>query len=241
MRNIFAAVVLLFIISSGVSGQQALLQEGLALKYLVRLPADGSKHPPLIILLHGYGSDEKDLFELRTSLPASYMIIAARAPYALPGGGYQWYDISATSKGKGDIKRENINGQRDQIIQFISQVAHKYKADSSAVYLIGFSQGAIMSYEVGLYAPDKVKGIGVLSGRLYESLKPVIKNTPALKKLKIFIAHGTADNRIPFVDGKAANDYLTGIGLKPDFHQYSGMSHTISNDVMNDLLKWLNK
>ena len=96
-----------------------------------------------------------------------------------------------------------------------------------------------MSYQVGLTSPDKVKGIAPLSGMIFPSLKPMVKNYQALKQLMIFSAHGTADNRIPFADGKAAVDYLKSIGLKPEFHEYPGMAHTISNEVIVDLLKWI--
>jgi phospholipase/carboxylesterase len=215
--------------------QDAKLQEDLSLKYLVQLPSDKSAHPPVIILLHGYGSDERDLFTLRNNFPKNYLIVSARAPYPVSGAGYQWYDMS------GGVNKRNKEVDNDRLLikQFITQVTGKYKADTKSVYLLGFSQGAIMSYEVGLTGPEKLKGIGVLSGKILPPLKPLIKSTPALKQLKIFIAHGTKDDRIPFDDGRSASDYLKGLGLKPEFHQYPGMAHAISNDVLSDLLKWL--
>ena len=143
------------------------------------------------------------------------------------------------AKGQHDGNPQQLANSRNLITKFIGQVIEKYKADPAQVYLAGFSQGAIMSYQVGLTAPGKVAGIGVLSGTIYPSLKPLIKNDAALKKLRMFIAHGTADNRIPFASGKAAVDYLHGLGLKPQLHQYPGMGHTISKDVLNDFVQWL--
>ena len=98
-----------------------------------------------------------------------------------------------------------------------------------------------MSYQVGLTAPAMLRGIGVLSGTIYPSLKPLIKKTAALKQLKIFISHGNVDERISFADGKAASDYITHLGLTPEFHRYAGMGHTISKDVLFDLTAWLKK
>ena len=238
MRKIVAIIWLMVYTSINLFSQQTALQQGLVLKYLVQLPTEKSQHIPVVILLHGYGSDEKDLFELRTAFPKNYLIVAARAPYSLPGGGYQWYEFTQVN-GPHDGKRDELDNSRQLIEKFVIQVTSKYKTDAKEVYLIGFSQGAIMCYQVGLTAPGKVKGIGVLSGMIFESLKPKIKNTPALKQLKIFIAHGTADPRIPYADGKAAYDYLKGIGLTPHFHEYQGMGHAISNDVLQDLVKWL--
>lgn len=213
------------------------LQQDLALKYLVQPPTEKTAHTPVIILLHGYGSDEKDLFELRTAFPKSYLIVSARAPYNLPGGGYEWYEPAQVNGGR-DGKKDEVDNSRHLIEQFIKQVVTKYKADGKQVYLMGFSQGAIMSYQVGLTDPEAVHGIAPLSGMIFESLKPMIKNTPALKQLRIFVSHGAADQRIPFAEGKAAVDYVKSIGLHPDFHEYPGMGHSISNEVLNDLVKW---
>lgn len=221
-----------------VAQETGVLQQDLALKYLAQLPKNGAQHSPVIILLHGYGSDEKDMFGLRSALPARYLIVAARAPYPLPYGGYEWYE-SATVNGHPDGDTAQLARSRKLIRQFINQIVIKYKANAKNVYVAGFSQGAIMSYQVGLTAPGAIKGIAPLSGKIFESLKPLVKPNSALKQLRIFVAHGTADDRIPYKEGKAAVDYLRSIGLKPEFHAYAGMGHDINNNVLTDFLKWL--
>ena len=238
MRKIIGVLFLTAAFAVNVFAQETGLQEGLALKYLVHLPTEKTAHPPVIILLHGYGSDEKDLLGLCSFFPKNYLIISARAPYPLPGGGYEWYEMTEV-KGLHDGDAAQLANSMDLVKKFIPQIIAKYKTDPKLVYLMGFSQGAIMSYRVGLTAPTMLRGIGVLSGTIYPSLKPMIKMTPALKQLRIFIAHGNADNRISFEDGSRAFDYLTSIGLTPDFHSYEGMGHTISKEVMADLVKWL--
>ena len=219
--------------------QQNGLQEGLALKHLVQLPTEQSPHAPVIVLLHGYGSNEKDLFELRNFFPKNYLVIAARAPYELSGGGYQWYEMTNIN-GIHDGKPAELANSRKLIEEFIAQIVAKYKADAKHVYLMGFSQGAIMSYQVGLTEPSLLRGIGVLSGTIYPSLKPLMKMKEA-KRLKMFVSHGNMDERISFADGKAASDYLKSHGLNPEFHSYEGMGHSISKDVLSDLVKWLKK
>jgi len=242
MKKIF---FFLFIFAAFVSrsmAQQATLQEDLALKYLVQLPAEKpekAQRMPVIILLHGYGSDEKDLFDLRNFFPKNYLIVSVRAPYALSAGGYQWYE-GTTADGQRDGKKDQLDNSRTLIMKFESEVVKKYKADAKNVYLIGFSQGAIMSYEAGLTNPGVIRGIGVLSGMIFNSLRGQIRNTPTLKQLKIFISHGTDDQRIAYSEAKTANDYLKVLGLKPDFHTYDGMGHQINKEVLKDLLAWLN-
>ena len=237
MKTIFTALVIM-LLATNVSAQSNPLQEGLVLKYLVQLPERKSAHPPVIILLHGYGSDEKDLFELRNFFPKNYLIVSAQAPYKLAGGGYEWYEMTDIG-GVHDGNTGQLANSRKLIALFIKQVISKYNADPKQVYLMGFSQGAIMSYQVGLTQPAMLHGIGVLSGTIYPSLKPLVKVTPDLKRLRIFASHGTTDNRISYTDGKSASDYLLTFGLKSEFHRYNGMGHSINKDVIADLLKWL--
>ena len=239
MGRIFKLLFFLIICSGFAVGQEPKLESDLALKYIAHSPAKLSVRSPVIILLHGYGSDEKDLYGLRSTFPLNSLIISVRAPYELPGGGYQWYE-STNIKGQKDGNKEQLDNSNKLIHKFIDQVVQKYTANPKEVYLIGFSQGAIMCYAAGLSAPEKIKGIGVLSGMLFPSVQSTIIKTPALKKLKIFIAHGTTDDRIALPYGKGGNDYLVSIGLKPEYHQYDGMGHSISNTVINDLVKWLN-
>jgi phospholipase/carboxylesterase len=237
MKSI-AQLLFVFLLSIVTSAEAQEPINGLALKYLVQLPTEKSATPPVVILLHGYGSNEKDLFELRSSFPKNYIIIAARAPYSVSGGGYQWFEREIVN-GKYTGRKDHLDHSRNAILKFIPQVVAKYGANAAKVYVMGFSQGAMMSYEAGLTAPKAVRGIGVLSGTMPESLKPLIRKSNELSAMKIFIAHGTADSRLPYADGKAAYDYLVSLGLKPEFHKYEGMDHTISQDVLHDLLKWL--
>lgn len=238
MKRLFVVLALVMVVLR-VAAQEEVLQEGLALKYLVHQPTEKSKKTPVIVLLHGYGADEKDLFSLYSKFPGNYLVVSARAPYKLINGqGYQWYEIPS-GKAAHVPKKEQVALSRETIAKFIGQVVEKYSADAKKVYLIGFSQGAIMSYEVALTTPGKVKGIAALSGRLIPDVKKNIPPDGVAKKLRIFIAHGTTDERISFADGRAAVEFLVGQGIEPEFHEYKGMGHTISNDELRDLVKWL--
>jgi phospholipase/carboxylesterase len=72
-----------------------------------------------------------------------------------------------------------------------------------------------------------------------ESLKPLISKDKSLAKLKIFVAHGTGDKILLYEDGLKAVNYLKTLGLQPEFHTYKDMGHTITNDVMTDLIRWI--
>lgn len=224
------AVILLCILSAGLRAQPK-LQKDLPLKYLVHEPTTKAAHPPLIILMHGYGSNETDLFDLKDKLPKNFLVVSVRAPLTLSGNAYQWYRKPTINE---DLKSSGL------IVQsFITAIVKKYHADADHVYLSGFSQGGMMSYEVGLNAPELLKGIAPLSGMIQQVMKPEIPNTFALKKLRIFVGHGDADNRIPYSQAVDAVNYLKTLGLSPEFHTYKGMQHTISDEELKDFVRWL--
>jgi len=114
------------------------------LNYLVRIPKKEVENPPLLILLHGYGSNEQDLFSFSEELPDQFLIISAQAPINMQPGSYAWYDINFDRiNGKfSDLKqaKESI----DKIAVFIDLIKEKYKTDVAQTFLLGFSQGAIL-------------------------------------------------------------------------------------------------
>ncbi len=119
---------------------------------------------PLIIMLHGYGSDENDLFGFANELPEHYMIISAKAPYPLQPYGNAWYAINFdASKGKfSDI--EQAKKSRDLVIKFIEEIKENFKVDANRITLLGFSQGTILSFAIALSHPKLIKNVVGLSG-----------------------------------------------------------------------------
>lgn len=207
------------------------------LHYLVKHPKIENGQTPLLILLHGVGSNEKDLFSFADQLPENFMVVSARAPFELGPDSYAWYEVDF-STGKPVINKEKAEKSRILILQFIDHLKEKYKFDSKQVYLCGFSQGAIMSYSVGLTSPDKIKGIAVLSGRLLEEVKPLIKPGAQLKQLNVFISHGTNDNVLGVHYAQGSNSYLKELGINSTYKEYPE-GHTISNAMITDLISWL--
>lgn len=206
------------------------------LHYLVREPIVKSTHPPVLILLHGVGSNEQDLFSLANRLPDNYRVISARAPIRLGENSFAWYQVDF-STGKPVFNIEQEKNSRAVLIQFIDQIKSKY-AVSDKIYLGGFSQGGIMSYGVGLTRPDLVDGIAVMSGRLLEEIKPLVVANDKLQALKIFISHGTNDPVLNIQYARTSVEYLKTLNIHPTYHEYPAV-HTINNDMLLDLVKWL--
>lgn len=207
------------------------------LHYLVREPKIKSAHPPLLMLLHGVGSNEEDLFSFAQHLPDKFLVISARAPIILGGNSFAWYEINFSS-GKPVYNLEQEKKSRVILIRFIEQIKEKYAPDPKQVYLCGFSQGAIMSYSIGLTRPDLVKGIAIMSGRLLEEIKTEIAITENLETLKILISHGTKDNTLPVQHARNASAYLKTLNLIPTYKEYEA-AHEINAVMFSDLCAWL--
>jgi phospholipase/carboxylesterase len=210
-----------------------------SLYYIFKEPKIKSAKPPVIILMHGVGSNEKDLFSFANQLPDSFLVISLRAPIELGKDSYGWYHLSFEN-GKPISNPIEAEASRLMIIDFINNLKNKHAFNEKRVYLCGFSQGAIMAYSIGLTVPEKIKGIAVMSGRLLEEVKPIITSKDKLKNLKVFISHGTNDNVLPVSNAREANTYLKQIGINSTYKEYPE-PHTISNAMFNDLLIWLKK
>jgi phospholipase/carboxylesterase len=234
------ATIILFVflqcgfVSSGVYAQSLYVTQS-GLKYLVREAASREAKPPLFVLLHGYGSNERDLFSLAAQLPANAVVVALRAPHALDEHSYAWFHITHAS-GNRSYNREEAEESRKQIMEAIDELKKNYGAGN--VFLLGFSQGAIMSLGTGLTAPEKVTGIIALSGGILDIVKPA----PAarLGKLHVFIGHGTNDQVLTIDHSESAYKTCTKLGVKVTFKKYP-MAHQITEDELKDVTKWISE
>ena len=207
----------------------------LELHYLIKEPQKKAVKNKAIILLHGVGSNEQDLFNLAEQLPDDYFIISPRGQFTLGPGRYAWYNVDF-STGKPVFNAQQELSSLKIILDFINQVKLKYQLDE--VYVGGFSQGAIMSYTIGLLNPKDIKGVIALGGRMLEEIKPIVTRNEDLKKLRVFISHGTQDNTLPVGYARAAKNYLEGLPVQLSYHEYE-IGHQISPAVLADLNKWL--
>jgi phospholipase/carboxylesterase len=210
-----------------------------SLHYLVRQPKIKIKKPPLIILLHGVGSNEQNMFSFADALPDKYKVVSVRGPLTFGNGSYAWFQVQFGANGS-IINEEQAENARKEIIMFIEDLNTVEEFDLNQVYLMGFSQGGIMSYSVALTEPEKVKGIAVMSGRLLPEIKPLVVSEGRLKKVRIFVSHGKQDPVLKYGYAEDAVTYLESMELQPDFHTYNEV-HTINKQMLDDVNLWLNK
>ncbi len=210
------------------------------LVYLVH-PSKAKSNPPVLVLLHGYGSNESDLFEISNALDNRFLIFSIRAPFAGKEIGYSWYDLDFLPNKEITANYKQLKESKAKVLSFISNACKAYMADSTKVFLMGFSQGAIIGYDIALTNPKKINGVLALSGKLLEDTKTAKLDAKAIANLKFFIAHGFSDNVISIKEAEKANEFLKTKAIKDVVYKNYEMPHSLSGDELNDIKKWLIK
>lgn len=208
------------------------------LTYLVREPKIKQEKNPLLLLLHGYGSNEEDLFSFASELPDEYYVVSVRAPYDLQPYGHAWYAIhfdADENKFSDDVQAIE---SRELIIQFIDELIAKYPINETQVSLIGFSQGAILSYATALSYPEKIARVVALSGYLNEKIIKEDFENKDLSNLKLFISHGTVDQVIPVDWARKAKPFMENLGLDVMYKEYP-IGHGVAPQNFYDFKNWL--
>jgi len=203
-----------------------------SLQHLVYFPEE-SKDYLTVVALHGRGTDQYDLIPLVESLGLDMLLISPRAPRLFEvGGGYAWYDLGEVGEPDPNSFRESLR----LLQQFLKEVREGYPIGPAGLVLLGFSQGAVMSYATGLLDPAHTRGIVALSGYVpSRSNLPI--NWSELKDFPVFISHGSYDELIPLELGKESAELLRKAGANVTFREYS-MAHQVTEETLRDLTSW---
>jgi phospholipase/carboxylesterase len=193
---------------------------------------------PLLLLLHGYGSNEQDLFSFAPELPENYFIISVRAPMPMQPYGNAWYTIYWDGMEAKRSDDKQAKESRDLVVKFIDEAVLAYDLDASNVTLLGFSQGTIISYAVALTYPEKVKNLIGLSGYINEEITDLKSDHEIYKNLAIFCSHGSQDQVIPVEAARRVPAFLEKLGIATTLKEYP-VGHGVAPQNLNDLEQWL--
>ncbi len=191
---------------------------------------------PLLVLLHGYGSNEEDLMGLSAYLDARFLLVSIRAPYALDMGGFAWFSLDFTAeKLVPDLAQAHL--AQAQLIEVLDELKREYSIDLQRVYLLGFSQGASMAVGAGLRIPELVAGLVSLSGYCPAEIVPE-ETLVQHDGLPLLMTHGLQDPVISITQGRASRDVLACLPLALDYREYP-MGHEINMACLQDVSAWL--
>jgi phospholipase/carboxylesterase len=199
---------------------------------------EGPRHGPLIILLHGRGSDERDLAPLGRLLHADATTVALRAPFdAAPWGygpGFAWYRFL------GGVTPEAVSFEagQERLAHTLAGLSERLGRPDTRFILGGFSQGGTSALAFMMRHPGSVQAVLVFSGFLADH--PSVAVTPArVADTPIFWGHGTADVAVPYDAAESGWQALRAAGARLEAHSYQGMGHTISDVELRDAAAWI--
>ncbi|AZB08280.1 phospholipase [Chryseobacterium sp. G0162] len=210
------------------------------LDYLVREPENITSATPILFMLHGYGSNEQDLFSFRETLPKDWIIISFRAPRDTQFEGYSWYDINFNDP-ENFIDVPQAKESLNAVLESILKIINNYGLTESKVHLCGFSQGGILCYALALKYPELFTNVACLSSYAEEKiLDGIVKDKKKLEKLRFFVSHGTDDAVIPIDWGRKAAELLYDLNCYFTFREYMS-GHGVNQKNYMDLMDFFSK
>lgn len=212
--------------------------QNFSLHHIVR-PSSLKDKAPLLIMFHGYGSDENDLFSFASELPKELFVISVRAPYPMQPYGNAWYTINFDAEMNKWSDNEQAIESRDLISKFIDESCSNYPVDKNNVTLLGFSQGTILSYAVALTYPEKVRNIIALSGYINEDILPDDMDEKDYSHLNFYCSHGSVDQVIPIDWARKTPKFLENLNIEYSYSEFP-VGHGVAPQNFYELRTWLN-
>ena len=193
----------------------------------------------LIVFCHGYGADGKDLINIgnywQRFLPDFYFT-SPNAPNvcSVNPSGFEWFNLMNP-----DIKNVDLELESSvlQLTKFIDAKLKDLSLDYSKLFLVGFSQGTMMSLHYALTNPNKIAGVIGYSGKIYD---PSILANNIKSRPPIFLMHGDSDNIVPLEDMMEAKNFLTKNKVDLKTKIFKGCGHSIPTQGLSLGLEFIN-
>jgi len=212
----------------------------LSLPHLVEYPAAAqSPEPPsrypTVLALHGRGSNEQDLIGLAPHLPERLLWISPRAPLVLGPGSYEWYRVRVIGKPEPD----QVLAALDTIDHFIDEILATYPIDPQKLFLLGFSQGSILSMSYTLTHPGHVAGVIAQSGYIPTNVDLPV-DEEGVRGKPFILTHGVQDTMLPVEWGRESRDRLQALGVDLEYHEFP-IGHSVSLESLEMIRTWMER
>lgn len=212
------------------------------------IDGQGRGEGPVVVLLHGYGTRSDDLANVTQALrlPMAVRYVLPEAPVELEDGGRAWWRLAedeeaAVAEGRPrDLSKSMPAGMviaREKVGAMLRALRTLPDVPPDQVAIVGFSQGAMLAMDVALFTEPKMRGVGVLAGTLIAE-DAWAERYPLRRGMRVFIAHGRDDARLPFAMAEKLRDRLTEGGLEVRWAPFEG-GHSLPFPVLQDLSEFL--
>jgi phospholipase/carboxylesterase len=193
--------------------------------------------PPLLVLLHGIGADENDLFPLAGRADPRFRTVSLRAPHAYAIG-WAWFEIDFLPGARVRPHVDQALRSLDALASWVAAAPARLETDPARTYLLGFSQGAMMALGLLQSHPELLAGAVALSGRAPEGLFPVTAPREAVARVPLFVAHGLHDDLLPVDNGRRTRAAFADRSVDLTYREYP-IGHGVSDEEMDDVAAWL--
>lgn len=214
-------------------------QERLGLAYRALEPSAAAEPPPVALLLHGLGGDERVMWVFASQLPRHWLLVAPRAPLPAEPAGWTW--LLRQPDEWPDLAR--FDAPVDALVRFLDGLPAFHPADLQRLVLIGFSQGAATAFALALRlaqrpdSPVRTRGIASLVGFMPRGAAEAFPGQGLLAGLPTFMAVGQRDPLVPVTQGRLAADAARALGADLRYQEYEA-GHKIPSQGMRDLADW---
>lgn len=188
-----------------------------------------STDSPLIVLLHGYGSNERDLPGIANWLGLDWPWVSLRAPESLTQGGFAWFPITTPL----NPSAEDVAGPTRALWSWIDENV----SPEAPLVVIGFSQGGLMATQLLRTRPARIQSTAVLAG-FVAGASQIGDTDLLLAKPLVFWAHGDSDTVVSVDAVERAREFLTTHTTVAE-RVYPGLGHSVDERVLDDLRGYL--
>lgn len=217
------------------------LKSSILFQYRTYLPEnyDSTQTYPIIIGLHGYGSNITRFIEIgkeisKSDYPIIYITPQAPYPFAVQKEvGYSWEILSENE----DLQKKAKLITEEYVIKLLDKVKKEY--NPKEIFLFGFSQGCANTYTIGLKNYDKFSGLICFGGWLDKDWLSK-EELLAANELKVFIAHGKKDNIVKLEDAEKTNICLKENNYDVTLYLFDG-KHEIPEKALKNVIEWIRK
>ncbi len=185
----------------------------------------------LLVLLHGWTGNENSMWVFASKLPSQVAVLAPRAPYATPEGGYTWREFQTGLVGL--LTMDNLRPSAEALIGFIDEWSRSVGMSANQFELVGFSEGAALSFTLALIHPERIRTLATLSGFMPSGTEELLAKRPLAGKA-VYVAHGRQDNMIPVEQARRSVALLEGAGAQVTYCESDG-GHKVSAACLKEL------
>ena len=202
-------------------------------------PSLSEENSDILVMLHGYGSNEKDLIQLASLLDNDLRSISPRAPLQLAPEMYGWFPLEFTSEGI-SVDREKARSAKETLLVFLRHIIDEYKPPEGKIWLMGFSQGSVMAYLSALAEPSLFHGIIALSGQFPYHSSLFNRDPERFRTLPFLVVHGLYDDVLPVSNGRISEAWLKDHLDSLTYREYT-MGHEINAETLETIRQWLSR